>query len=78
MTTYRVATFVTVEASDPLDAAMKAFILHEEMTPEDYEVVNVTDGDIIAEEIQVSHDQKDKAREFQRQGKLFNTTNLKD
>jgi hypothetical protein len=76
MTTYRVATYVTLEADNPKEAAMKAFVLHDEMTPEDFEVVSLPD--INAVEITLEHEDKDEARAQQRAGAYFRTTNLRD
>lgn len=78
MPAYRVTTYITVEADDPKEAALKAFVLHEEMTPEEFEVSAADDTDAIVEEITLDQDDKDLARELQRAGKLFRTTNLKD
>ena len=76
MTIYLVATYVTVEADSPKDAAMKAYILHHEMTPEEYDVTNPMIEDDIVEELILSEDDKERALELQRQGKLFPTTDL--
>ncbi len=81
MTMYRVATYVTVEAKDLTEAAQKAFVLHDEMTPEEFHITEADDlKDMTPDmfEVKLDEAQKEEAREQQRQGKFFPTTDLKD
>lgn len=70
---FQVATFVTVEADNPKEAAMKAFILHEEMKPEEFQVI---DEASVKTDVFLEHDDKDESRELQKQGAFFPTTDL--
>ncbi|WP_326894597.1 hypothetical protein U8P73_36290 (plasmid) [Rhizobium beringeri] len=78
MTQYRVATYHTVEADNPVEAAQKAFILHDEMTPEEYVVEDVSTDSLGSFTVLMTDANKDEARELQRQGKLFRAETFKD
>ncbi|MBX4919999.1 hypothetical protein HJA76_09790 [Rhizobium bangladeshense] len=82
MTQYRVTSFHIVEADNLVEAAQKAFILNEEMTPVEYQI-HEEEG--FEEEVgpsayryELTAEDRDKARELQSAGKLFRTTDLQD
>lgn len=75
MTKFRVVTELTVEADDPKQAAMKAFALHDTMTPEDYRVF---DAASTGKDVFLDQDDKDEARRAYAAGEYFEEVNISD
>lgn len=73
MTQYRVVTEITVEADDPKQAAMKAFALHDTMTPEDYRVF---DPASMGKDVSLEQEDKDEARRAYAAGEYFSEVKL--
>lgn len=72
MTQYRVTTTITLEAGSPKEAAMKAFALHDTMTPEDYQAAEEKgEGSWLSTDIFLEQDDKDEARRAYRAGEYF-------
>lgn len=79
MAPFRVTTYVTVDAEDSREAALKAFMLHHEMTPVEYEVLQLDafdneDVDVFSDEFVLDEDDRNEALKFKRQGELFPST----
>lgn len=75
MTKYRVTTTVFVEADDPKQAAMKAFVLHDTMTPEEY---TVNEPGISIDDLLLTDEDKDEARRAYAAGEYFREVKLSD
>lgn len=65
---FQVISTVTVTAKDAKEAALKAFALHEDMTPEEYLII---DPDAVAEEITLDQGDKEEARRANAAGEYF-------
>lgn len=83
MTKFRVVTELTVEADDPKQAAMKAFALHDTMTPEDYYVTGLdADPDDLINSSNINvllePNDKDEARRAYAAGEYFEEVNISE
>lgn len=65
---FTVTTTVTLYAKDRKEAAMKAFALHDTMTPEEYQV---KDAAAMSDDIALSDEDKDEARRAYAAGEYF-------
>ncbi|MBD9511594.1 hypothetical protein IB265_33090 [Ensifer sp. ENS10] len=65
---FTVTTTIRLYAKDRKEAAMKAFALHDTMTPEDYEV---QDAASVRKDVLLEPDDKDEARRAYRAGEFF-------
>jgi hypothetical protein len=75
MTKYQVAVYVIVDADDAVQAAQKAYAMHVDDAPDDFEVLRV-DGyheeeDAEIGRVTLDEQQKVEARKWQQQTDLF-------
>ncbi|OWZ90383.1 hypothetical protein B9J07_27745 [Sinorhizobium sp. LM21] len=72
---FTVTTTVIVYAKDRKHAAMKAFALHDTLTPESYEVANAAS---MWRNVELGEEDVDEARRAYRAGEYFPEVNLSD
>lgn len=72
---FTVTTSVTIWAKDRKGAAMKAFALHDTMTPEDYQVKDASSS---SKDVLLEDEDKEEARRAYAAGEYFKTSDLKD
>lgn len=65
---FTVTTTIVLYAKDPKQAAMKAFALHDSVTPEDYQVA---DAASIRKDVMLEEEDKVEARRAYRAGEYF-------
>ncbi len=68
MPIYRVVTGLTVEADDPKQAAQKAYVLHDELTPAEF-IVFEEDG--TSSDVELQPHEQEEALKLDAEGKLF-------